>query len=34
MEEALEELKCNKGLSKPSSPISESIVEVNSVDYS
>ena len=33
-EEALENLKCNEGLKKSSSPVSESTVEVKKSDYS
>ena len=32
--EALEEVKRNEGLEKPSSPVSQSTAEVNSVDFS
>ena len=33
-EEALEELKCNEGLEKPSSPVSKSTTKVNNCDHS
>ena len=34
MTKALEEVKCNEGLEKPSSPVSKLTAEVNSVDFS
>jgi len=34
MKEALEKLKCNEGLAKPSSPVSKSTTEVNNIGNS